>query len=833
MSPSTTGGPTSAAVPANSMKDLESVVLRSRVIAPEVSGVSCIAVNRKETEMIVARENGSLVLYGLEYFQNLPHFTRIRSTGGRLRRTITRIAFLDLSSLVDPASTASAPAGRDMRDRYFAASYLSGQVVLYDSETLFPLSVYHRTGGAVWDFTVIGGTTLYTAVADGSWHRLRVTMSRHGQQQQHRPTLRLERIIPRITGADRAFSVTASAALGIAVGTDDAGNVHAWRHATDSGNPGKAEAAHGSLSSHETLWTCRLPKGMAMCCAIADGVGTAASDLSPRSSIPPAVAVGTSMGDVVVVDALHGHILHTFHTHKGPVSTIVCDGGHVFYASGWHESLRAFRFSATPEGGEWYPAEVKRRTHYHEASQLLVLSQRQLMLSASRDGTVMFSPLAHLFSAPSMYVNTTTQRFAFAAEKSVLLQSRLDRIEAFRMDASMCRWAPLFAQNIHGKYHLNGLWCDARLHFLVFSTDERVVVSRILWRDGAEAALAIRRVEEVLELSAGRGLVDALFVSMRESGAAEGSGRSERERGGDGGDAASPSTSPDEGTLHLLFDGYVLSVTLAEGFPVVHTELTSGDRSAGEEGAEGRAAASIRPVKLVHRDGKKKNGNGNSGGFLTAYGLRGLWYCELTVDGTPNLDTARVVMGAPATYTHVAVVPTLRDRGGGGASTAVAAEGASPSEPCRDSVPATSCVMVGLSSADGRYVADTTASSFLTATAGRRKGLSLPKSLPHDVTFIAALTRAPPTTTTQQQQLRTLKEGEALPKTEEDTVDLVGYFGKGLLYVSRHEWRMVSRTAVEAAFVLRDRRHLLVLERNLEKTLEALPLCWKVRRFGN
>lgn len=725
------------------LKELQEIVLRSKVIAPDVSGIACLAVNQAETEVAVALENGSLVLYSVEYFQSIPHFTKLRHTGGRLRRTLTRIAFLDLS-LVDGVVPGTV-AYEDRRNRFLVASYLSGQLVIYDSETLFPVSFYQRTGGAVWDFAMEGGR-LYTAVSDGSWHQLKVTVASTSQL----PQLELERIIPGVSGADRAFSVASSTELQMVVGTDDAGNVHTWRLATASESPTTNSEGR---AAHESMWTTRLPKGMALCATIAPGTR-------------PAVAVGTSMGDVVLLEAATGHIISTFTQHKGPVCTIVCDHG-VIYASGWHESLRSYRCTAD---GEWHPAEVKRRTHYHEASQLVVLSQRQLILSASRDGTIMYAPLAQLFSAPALYVTVSTQQFAFASRKDVLLHTRLGRVEGFRMDAAQRHWVPLFAHSIHGKFHLRGLWCDADLHYVAFSTDERVVVSRIVYREGSETALVMTRIEELVELPAGCGVLDVLFTRSRSATSTE--------------DAAADRSSETGDCAYVLYDDAVVSITLTEGYPQVRTAFPSASSPSSTEGGHAALAATsplvrrrgIRPMRLVCDRINKEP-------VLFVFGLRGTWQCRLSPDGTPDTSSFTMQHLSEA-YRNVQIVPAV----------------------CSDAVKKAAQLprptVTGLSTGEGRYVRDLTTAA----------PSALSESLPHDTTFVAQLPTA---------------------ESEGSSPMLLGFFARGIILAESGRWRMAARMAVQAAFVMRDRRHVLVLERNLEKTLEALPLCWKVRRFGN
>ncbi|RNF09222.1 putative aminopeptidase, putative,metallo-peptidase, Clan MG, Family M24 [Trypanosoma conorhini] len=705
--------------------DLEGLVLRSTVIAPDVVGVRCMAVRPGEKELIVVRENGSIVLYGIDSFQNVPHFERIRHTGGRANRTITRVRYL--------------PCGRAL----FLASYLSGQLVVYCGETLSPLHVHQRTGGAIWDFCLVGAH-IYAAMADGSWQQLRVE-----EAGRAAPALTLRRIIPKVPGADRALSVCGSEQWSIAAGTDDAGNVVAWRLPREeaqeergttataagprAGKEGAASNSSGarpmSLSDHEALWTGRLPKGMGLCCAVGSGAGGGAA---------PVVAVGTSMGDIVLFDAQHGHVLKTFTHHKGPVSTLVSSGA-VLYASGWHESLRSYRAGAD---GEWFPAEVKRRTHYHEASELLVLQQQQLILSAARDGTVMYAPVDSVFTSPAMYLPVTTQQFAFAKAKNVLLQTRHGRIEAFRTDAGLRHWTPLFAYKVHGKFHIQGLWCDEQLRYMLFATDERAALLRVRWRDGAEDALSLRRIEEVVALPVGRGVLDCCFV---QHGAGD----------GDGGAAATAAS------CYMLLDDTLVHITLAEGYPVVATAMQTSDAE---------PVCGIRPTRLLVGAAQERSS-------LIVCGRRGRLTCGTAPDGTP--DPSSFVWSRESTR-MAASVPALQHH-------------ASPT-----------CVAL---TDNARYVAgiETAAPSLL------------PPTLPHDVRFIA---RLPP-----------LAGG--LAGATRGAVRFLACFSRGLLYVTESSWHMQQRCTVEAAFVLKGDARVLVLVRNLEGTLEALPMCWKVRRFGN
>ncbi|KEG10764.1 putative aminopeptidase, putative,metallo-peptidase, Clan MG, Family M24 [Trypanosoma grayi] len=709
--------------------DLEGLVLRSSVIAPDVVGIRCVAVHPGEREMVVVRENGSMILYSIESFQNVPHFQQIRHTGGRANRTITRVRYL--------------PCVRST----FAASYLSGQLVVYCGQTLAPLHVQQRTGGAIWDFC-IAGPLLYAAVADGSWQQLRMDCDAAV------PTLSLERIIPKVSGADRALSVCCSQKWGIAAGTDDAGNVMAWRIPHDgAGEAGNSSGTRGArpsgLSDHEALWTSRLPKGMGICSAIS-GAGCSSSASSGGNG--PVVAVGTTMGDIVLFDARHGHAIKTFTHHKGPISTLVSssgeDDGAVLYASGWHESLRSYRCDTD---GEWYPAEVKRRTHYHEASELLVLQQHQLILSAARDGTIMYAPLASVFTSPTMYVSVTTQQFAFAKAKNVLLHSRHGRIEGFRTDAALRHWAPLFAHKVHGRFHLQGLWCDEQLHYILFATDERAALLRVCWRDGAEDALALHRIEEAVSLPAGRGVLDCCFVPH--------SGES----------AAATATT---GSCYVLLDNAVLHITLGEGYPVVSTALHT-------DGGEGNS--DMRPTQLLV---------GETGDTLVVCGLRGRLTCSTAADGT--IDPSSFVWKREPTR-MAAAVPTVHLQQ-------------------HEKMPLSTIVAL---TNDGRYVAGLDAST----------PCLLPRTLPHDTRFIA---RLPPLSSGEDDA-----DGTTATKRRRSALRFLAVFSRGLLYVTESTWHMVNRCTVEAAFVLQDNERVLLLQRNLEGTLEALPLCWKVRRFGN
>lgn len=789
---------------------LEDVILRSKAIAPDVSGIWCCAVHPNETEVVVARENGSLVLYGLEYFQNVPHFTQLRHTGGRVGRTITQMAYLDLSGLKGGSA-----------GRFLLASYLSGQIVAYDSETLFPVSVYQRTGGAVWDMAV-SGDAVFAALSDGTWHQLQVRLapsSTGGSASGNRlvPQLELVRIVPGVSGADRALSVAVSPALRMAVGTDDAGNVHAWRLPEAVEEADKAGVSR--LRGHQSLWTTRLPKGMALCVAIV-GAGGAR----------PVVAVGTSVGDVALLDVQNGDLFNTFSQHRGPVCTLAVDdtasahdGGGVLYANGWHESLRCYRLH--PETGEWYPAEVKRRTHNHEASQLCLLPRHQLLLSASRDGTVLYAPLAGLFEAPAMYVNVSTQQYAYASARDLLMHTRQGRVEVFSIASQGRHWAPLFAHSVSGQFHLSGLWCDPQLRYFVFATDERAVLVHVVWNAGR-----VGRLEEVCELPAGTGVLDVLFTPTTSSEDNEKEEEEEEEKEKDG-------VRSSLGSVYVLFDNGVAHVTLAEGYPVIYTAFplprTAGE---GENGFVSPSASQavisegVRPQKLLLQP-ISEVGNAN-GGVLLVAGLRGLWRGALSVDGclgptdafalvsssdVPSFALAPVAAASGDLFSHLACVPRLRPSKGDVKSTTTESEGSS----CGTQ-------WIGLSHTEGQYRTLPDYAAQLKKIRKTSRRTFFPRSLPHDVTFVAAL--PPPSHDSGDAGSSGYSSSSA---SSDESLAYVAVFSRGVLYVTPHDWRMANRLFVEAAFVMKGGKRVLLIERNMEKSLEALPLCWKVRRFGN
>ncbi|AYU79460.1 WD domain, G-beta repeat, putative [Leishmania donovani] len=793
---------------------VERFIRESKVIAPDVSGILCLAVHPSEQELIVARENGSLVRYDVAFFQGVPQFVRRRHTGGQTHRTISGLAYVTVPTSVSSSSSVSKSGAASAARHVLLASMMSGQIVVYDAELLVPIALHQRSGGAIWALHAVSAACIYAAMADGSWQQLRLTCKRDGAA----PQLELVRVVPGISGADRALSVTTSLSLRMAVGTDDAGNVHAWRlpagvssqgssvgvgAAEEDGEAAAPSRARG-LAEHESLWTTKLAKGIALSCAVVGGTQR------------PCAVVGTSMGDVVLLDAAHGHVFQTFSQHKGPVSTLAVQGDAVVYASGWHESLRSYRCN---EQGDWYPAEVKRRTHYHEASQLALLPHRRLILSASRDGTIMYAPTAQLFTLPAMYVVVTTQQFAYAVDRELLLQSRFDTIEVFHMDSAARHWVPFFGHRLDGRFHLSGLWCDRQLNYIVFSTEERIGLLKVVWR--AHAAMSVSRLEAVLELPARSGVVDVCW-----SGTAAAAGSAEEASAGASEETTADASAllPASQRLYILYDDSVTCVTLADGYPVVHTPVQVRGKRLPDD--------SLRPYRVLCRPtaAASLTRSCSSGPApdatedeeLVIYGHRGSCRMRLMADGTPEADS--LVADLDDVYELAQELPLLQDAlskrvnddshdGVERTLKRARVEASASSAPAK----AISCeALIGLSTLRQRYFVGSTLHSSSAAIT------PLSATLPHDVRWIAriaAFSSSNGTKTTAQAVAASYR--------------YLGYFSRGLLVATGDSWHMVRRMCVEAAFLIKGGTEVLVLERNLEKTLEALPLCWKVRRFGN
>lgn len=777
------------------------LVQLSKVVAPDCSGIRCVAVHPKEKSIVVARENGSLVRYHLRVHQNIPHFMAARHTGGRRQRTITSLHYLTSPSATDDHESENAAV-------YLVATYLSGQVVLLDESTLAPVAVRHRSGGTLWgSYIAPGDQRLLLAVSDGSWHQL--TMQWEGRRAQGKPPgLVLTHIIPRVPGADRALSVHYNAAAGLAVGTDDGGHVVAWGFEasaakSEAGKEHVAEEAAALKPAPPTRWTSNLPQGIGLCCCVCTGgdVGRAV------------VCVGSTAGDVVLFDAAQGSICNVFSHHKGPVSCLAVSPSQTrFYASGWHESLRSYcchqpaadgsLLSVPGERQEWFPAEVKRRTHYHEASQLVMAPQHGFLLSASRDGTIMYGQEHRLFTSPGVYLNVSTQPFAFARARGVMMHTRYGRVEGFTPDGSGRHWSPVFGYATHGPYHVTGLWCDEKLNAIVFATDERVALLRMLWKEGrgsraeAEAEeesgatsssrrrngadfIALQRMEQVVTIPVITGVRDVAFESTVEEEPAEDSSA---------GDEPGTTARKEGVRAYILHDDKITVVnsvsSLMETITLPYLTALTADRlflSQQQQlivsGQQGWFAYTL-------------NLDGSFGEHGAFNGQRGF----LRVDRVPLIKAA---------------VPT---DDGEEAATVAAAE--------KDE----SDMFVGYSCSSGRFECGSSLFSRSPATSSGAAAptFPLPASLPADTTFIARL------------PLSSIPSSLSFPGAK---VLLVGVFSRGVLLSSQSHWHMVHRGVVTASGVLSyggsKEGRVMVLERNLEKALESMPLCWKVRRFGN
>lgn len=834
----TSGDPNSGSTHQHSCAAL---VRLSKVIAPDCSGIHRVAVHPDSTELVVARENGSLVRYSLHYFQNVPHFTQARHSGGSRRRTITSLHYW-------------IPFGFPPRmPAVLIATYLSGRVVLYDSQQLFPIFVHQRTGGAIWDSALAcegekeggSGDRLLTAMADGTWHELRLPTaaslisyreaSRSTSAWKSGLTLELLRVIPRIPGADRALSVSASMTLHLAAGTDDARNVIAWRLS------GGSETEHRS----ETLWTAKLPKGIGMTCCVCSGGGQGRA----------VVAVGSSAGEVVLLDAMVGLVVSVFSHHRGPVVALTLSrDSTALYATGWHESLRCYHClpgDSTSLAGdsagsvgltEWAPGEVKRRTHYHEATQLRLMGD--LLLSASRDGTLLYAPESALFRAPANYLSISTQQFAFAAERNILLHTRYSRIEAFYPDSARRHWVPLFAYASHGSYHLSGLWSDKKLHVLVFATDERVVVLALDWaqsirprqgRTGPDG-LQLKRIEQRCEAPALRGVIDVVF-----------SGGEETE------DEAA------ETFVYVLQDDQIVVLSTTPGAPRITTPLTSLLKK------DERTLAMERPrLEKLHWASSQtlsstKTTHSSSSMSLVASGPDGALICPVLPGGVLDVEAAK--WDSERAFLYPRTLPVL------GAPT--------PSSPSSSEAEHRQ-VQVGLSLTHQRYICgegiwggstapivDPLRKDQMISRIALPARFFLPPTLPQDITFVAqvhpeAFFHFAPLFASVGSSHNTgggrERGGREAPRRHEAgstpsqfSVLLIGYFSRGVVVVTESQWKMLYRGYIEFALTLQaietkanegeERRasteQIVLLERNLEKTLESLPLCWRVKRFGN
>lgn len=420
-------------------------VMSSAAPSAHAVGIASIALNPKEDRLVAAREDGSLALCKV-----LPFTGRVMAA----LVPLTRTGSFDGHSVVKVLYA--------LEGSVIIAAYLSGQIVVYDEATLTILYVAERVGGAIWDMTSLRGDNsseeIICACADGSWYHYQLIFN------QDKFQLNLVQVLPKIVGAHRALAVAVCGKL--IVGTDDCSNIVAW-----------PVPEKGSRSGQHK-WLTRLPKG-----AYAK---TIAYDTETNF-----VVVGTSLGDVAFIRADKGDIVALFTNHQGPITSVISAGARTILATGWHESLRAYRFVE----GKWIPSEVRRRTHYHEATQLLHLKKSNVVFGSSRDGTLLIASLADNFGSAPKYVQICPQRYCFAASASVVVTAIGGRVEMYKSNENMSHWNPLAVYAVHGPHGVQGIWCDPQLTKLIVATTTRLIVMSVTRKHST--AISLSKITEL------------------------------------------------------------------------------------------------------------------------------------------------------------------------------------------------------------------------------------------------------------------------------------------------------------------------------------------------
>ena len=417
-------------------------LLHAKVTSPSVSGIQSMAVNSSEDRLVVAREDGSLVLFKLDFFQNVCHLIKLSSTGGRKNRSIRSVHFA-------------------LRDSAIVVTYLSGQYVLFDSVTLLPSALHERTGGPILNAHVShSGSLIFSAIGDGSIHCVTIrSLTR----------MDLSAIFPKVSGANRTLCVFSSEQSGVVVGGDDAGHISCWATSAVTENlKSDDDVGRGVISGNAQQWCTKLGTGIPMAVIVHAKSATC--------------AVGTSIGEVVLINLQSGSVVSSFTHHRGPVTVLALGSDEQsFFATGYHESLRCYRQQQST--GAWHPADVRRRTHYHEATAVCVLENFPFLFSAARDGTIMHSRLATLFSAPVQYADVSTQSFVFANDRNALLQSSSTALQVLRLNARRTQWIPLFQFVPEGPFLIKAAWANSDLSKVAFATDVRVAVFALDWEE--------------------------------------------------------------------------------------------------------------------------------------------------------------------------------------------------------------------------------------------------------------------------------------------------------------------------------------------------------------
>jgi hypothetical protein len=404
-------------------------------IAPACLGVAHAAMSRDESRIVTARSNGSLAVYRILTVTNdekkIFNVIMTANTGGSRSSSVLQVSFLGAS------------------DEFVVACYGSGNIGLFTAAALMPVAMLSRAGGVARSIARVDDTSFFVACADGAARRYALTESEDDMV--------LVQTLPKLTGSERALSVAVSTALGIVVVGDDARNITAW----------ELNTASERISTQR--WSTQIPAAYPLALAINE----------------TAVAVGTSLNEVVFVDPQHGVIVNTYEHHKGPV-TVVTEANGVFYASGWHESLRAYRAVAVArrrsgrgragEGvtaADYTPAEAKRRTHYHECTSVLVGAD--IALSTARDGTIMFNNLEKLFTNPASYIDSQVSCTPHTLSASELLFThRVDAVEVYRVLPHTV--LPLANITVNGDENIRGIWPNTAASRLCVATDSRVIV---------------------------------------------------------------------------------------------------------------------------------------------------------------------------------------------------------------------------------------------------------------------------------------------------------------------------------------------------------------------
>ncbi len=406
-------------------------VLVTKDIGPAVSGIASMALSSvNQDRLVVARENGSLVLFAVISNKSVDDFLPMAHTGGVDGTSITRVVWAS-------------------KDKYILAAYFSGQIGQFDSESLLPVSLHPRASAAIWDLTWANAAA-YAAGADGQIHCFHLRPS-----DDH---LEFLRTFPKVSGSTRATCLAANETISILVAGDDQGQLVTWKL--------PAEGAVMSGRS-EQLWQTKIPSGVPLALTTV---------VSPKT-----VVAGTSLNDVVFLDGQSGYVLKIFSSHKGPV-VCLCEANGVVFASGWHELLKAFRF----DRNEWRPAESKRRTHYHEASALLVSQKSGTFLSASRDGTIMHSRLSKLFAGGSAGYLDVHPKLSCSVG-NVYARAVGKCLELFRFDVQASRVHPWVSYEMKGKFFIRNISFSASGRIIALSTDERIKILQLV----PEEALAI------------------------------------------------------------------------------------------------------------------------------------------------------------------------------------------------------------------------------------------------------------------------------------------------------------------------------------------------------